>query len=172
MREDGTIRGAWGLWATDDEGASASGWMEPGEGVGEEGDPKDRPWLRFDDIAARLVGASRFVAAAYGTRRTAVEVELLFGLHRCQGYRVIVPELLRERPTGVEYDPTPFESYRGRVPGHPMGHDPTYEGVSLRTKGDGDAGEPVEEYLLGLVRRASRAVGVSAPDARLEHYLR
>lgn len=172
VRENGTIRGAWALPVTDDEGARASGWVPP-PASREEGKAEvpDRPWIRFDEIAQRLVEATRFAAAAYGTRRTAVEVEFLFGLHRCQSFRVVVPELLRERPKGVEFDPTPFNSYYGRVPGHPMGHEPTYGSVSLRTRGVGEVGEPVEEDLLQLLRAASRAVGVSAPDARLKHYL-
>jgi hypothetical protein len=172
IREDATIRGAWGLAMMDDEGARASGWAPPSGKADESGEEApDRPWMRFDEIAYRLIRAARFAAAAYGTRRTAVEVEFLFGLHRCQNFRVIVPVLLRERPKGVEYNPTPFGSYHGRVPGHPMGHEPTYGSVSLRTRGVGEAGEPVDEDLLRLLRTASRAVGVSAPDARLKHYL-
>ena len=173
VREDGTIRGAWGLTATDDEDAHVSGGSPPPripEGSGKEA--PDRPWIRFDEIARRLVGVARFASAAYGTRKTAVEVELRFGLHRCQGFRVVMPELLRERPRGVEFDPTPYSSYHGRVPGHPMGHDPTYGGVSVRTVGYGSDAKPAKEDLLSLLRAASRAVGVSAPDARLEHYLR
>ncbi|MDP9479616.1 MAG: ATP-binding protein, partial [Actinomycetota bacterium] len=175
VREDGTIRGAWALPVTDDAGALAAGWRPPAgwspDRGGEEG-REERPWIRFNEIADGLVGASRFVAAAYGARRAAVEFELFFGLHRCPGYRVVVPELLRERPRGVEFDTAPFSSYAGRVPGHPMGHDPTYGNAHLRTEGEGFDAEPVEEDLLRLVRSASRSVGISAPDARLKHYLR
>jgi hypothetical protein len=122
-------------------------------------------------VASRLTGAVRFAAAAYGTRRTAVELEMIFGLHRCQRFRVIVPEQLRGRPTGIIYDPTSFASYLGRVPGHPMGHDPTYASAALRPVGDGSSPEPLREDMLRLLRMVSRAVGVSAPDARLERYL-
>lgn len=170
IREDGTIRGAWGLQPVHDEAGQHT-----------EENPKmpedlDRPWLVFDEVAYRLTGAARFAASAYGMRRTAVEVDFFFGLHRCLGFRVIVPETRQGRPTGVIYDPTSFSSYCGRVPGHPMGHEPTYGSFFLRTEGDGDASEPVGEDLLELVRRASRAVGVSAvgvsaPDSRLERYL-
>lgn len=98
-------------------------------------------------------------------------MEFLFGLHRCQGFDIGVPELLRERPEGVVFDPSGFASYRGRVPGHLMGNDPTYGSVSVRTLGYGSDAKPENEDLLRLLRAASRAVGVSAPDARLEHYL-
>ena len=166
VREDGTIRGAWALPVIYENAERAS-----------QGNPAipedlDQPWLLFDEVADRLVGAARFVASAYGMRRTAVEVEFFFGLHRCPGYRVIVPQETRGRPVGVIFDPTGFSAYMGRVPGHPMGHEPTYGVVPLRTGGAGEDAEPVEEDLLGLVRRASRAVGVSAPDSRLKRYLR
>lgn len=165
VREDGTIRGAWALPVIyEDEERAAQGDPAIPEDL-------DQPWLLFDEVAHRLVGAARFAASAYGMRRTAVEIEFFFGLHRCPGYRVIVPEETRGRPLGVIYDPTGFSAYTGWVPGQPRGHEPTYGVVSLRTGGAGKDAEPVEDDLLGLVRRASRAVGVSVPDSRLKHYL-
>ncbi len=166
VREDGTIRGAWALEPLH-EGAKRVPQEYPAVSEG-----PDRPWLLFDEVAGRLVGAARFAASAYGMRRTAIEVEFFFGLHRCPGYRVIVPHETLGRPLGVIYDPTGFSQYLGRVPGHPMGHEATYGSVSLRTEGAGGDAKPLEEDLLRLVRRASRALGISAPDSRLGRYLR
>ncbi len=168
VHENGTIRGSWALPVVEFEEALAGGWMSPA-------DPdagSARPWLLFDEMARVMTYAAFFAAAVYGTRRTAVEVEFVFGLHRCQGFRVMVPELLRERPRGVVFDPAPFDAYQGRVPGHPMGNEPTYVSAAVRTTEANSRVVPVREDLLEIVRALSRAVGVSAPDARLEHYLR
>nr|MDP9488070.1 hypothetical protein [Actinomycetota bacterium] len=167
VHENGTIRGSWALPVVEFEEALAEGWMSPG-------DPdagSARPWLRFDETARVVIYAAFFAAAVYGTRRTAMEIEFLFGLHRCQGFRVMVPELLGEMPRGVVFDPAPFDAYPGRVPGHPLGNEPTYASAAVRTTEANSRVVPVREDLLELVRALSRAVGVSAPDSRLEKYL-
>lgn len=124
----------------------------------ESGEVFDAASLDFDEVASAVVSMTRFAVAAYATRKSAVEVEVFFGLHRCQGFWVKIP---------TDTSSSAPRSYTGRVPGNPLGHSPTYGGAMLRT----DAGEPVEEDLMGLVRELSRAVGISTPDARLQDYL-
>lgn len=110
---------------------------------------------RFDDVAELPLNAVHFAARAYATVGPAVEMEVLLDFSECHGH---VLELRASEG---------HRAYSGTVPEAPAGGRTLYP-LTVRTDGQG---EPLEDDLVGLLRDASRAFGVSAPDEVLRRFL-
>ena len=109
----------------------------------------------FDDVAELPLNAVRFASRAYATVGPAVEMEVLLDFSECHGH------VLEMRASEGH------RAYSGTVPEAPAGGRTLYP-LTVRTDGQGD---PLEDDLVGLLRDASRAFGVSAPDEALRRFL-
>lgn len=106
-------------------------------------------WLDFDELIGLVLGAARFGAGAYGISRPGSELEVLVSYSQCHGHRT------RVRTSGSAYEGTMADQ------AGPASF------VAVRTDADGNA-DP--EGLANLVKEASRAFGVRAPDEALRYF--
>ncbi len=111
--------------------------------------PGDR-WLDFGELIEPVLNVSRFAAAAYATRRPGVELEVLISFDQCQGHRTAL-----RTPAG-DYDGTMRSGVEGPA-----------RLLSVATDAGGGADA---EGLRDLVREASRAFGIRAPEEAISHY--
>lgn len=111
--------------------------------------PGDR-WLNFGELIEPVLNAARFAAAAYAMRRPGVELEVLVSFDQCRGHRTALR--------------TPAGNHEGIMR---SGVEGPARLISVVTDAGGGADA---EGLRDLVREASRAFGIRAPEETISHY--